>query len=97
MNKSKLYDIVRYPVITEKATIASSLNKYIFKVDISSNKDQITKAISEIFNVKVKSINTILVKGKTKRFKGRIGKRNNYKKAIVTLEQGQTIDLAAEI
>lgn len=88
------YDIVRKPIITEKATYASQFGALVFEVQCQSNKSQIKQAIESLFDVKVKSVNTILVKGKTKRFRGYVGKRRKYKKAYVTLADGYTIDLA---
>ena len=97
MSKSKYFDIIRRPIITEKSTIVSELGKYIFQVSIDATKKQIRNSIAHVFGVKVKTVNTLTVKGKEKRFKGRIGKRNDYKKAVVTLHSGQTIDIAAEV
>ena len=82
--KASYYDILQSPVVTEKSTTAGEFNKYTFKVATYATKEQVTDAISSIFNVEVSKVNIINVKGKVKRFKGRIGKRNNEKKAIVT-------------
>ena len=95
-NKIKYYDILRTPLVTEKTTIAQENNKYAFIVDINASKVEIEKAVSSIFNVTVKSVNTIVSKGKVKRFKGKIGKRKDTKKALVTLAEGQNIDLGIE-
>jgi len=97
MSKAKYFDIIRYPVITEKSTTATELGKYIFQVSVDATKLQIKNAVSHVFGVKVKNVNTLLSKGKEKRFKGFMGKRNDTKKAIVTLEPGQTIDLSTEV
>lgn len=94
MNTKSIYDIIRSPIITEKSTAAGELNKYIFKVQNDSTKNQIKKAIELIFNVKVAKVNTLNVLGKTKRFKGRLGKRNDYKKAIVSTANNQIIDIS---
>ena len=93
LNKS--YRIIIKPIVTEKATRLSEYNKVVFSVSLSSNKIEIKKAIEKIFSVKVKSVNIIKISGKLKRFKGIMGKRNDIKKAIITLEKGNTIDLSA--
>ena len=97
MSQAKYFDIIRNPIVTEKSTLISELGKYVFEVQKDSTKLQIKKAIEHIFSVKVKKINTLLVKGKIKRFRGNLGKRNDVKKAVVTLEKDQTIDLAFEV
>lgn len=89
----KHYDTIVAPIITEKATLLSDLNKIVFKVPLSATKKDVKAAIEALFKVKVTSVNTILVKGKTKRFKGVAGKRSDIKKAIVTLAAGQSIDV----
>ena len=91
--KSALYDVIRKPIITEKATMASEANAVVFEVAIDSTKPQIKSAVEELFGVKVKAVNTTITKGKTKRFRGRPGKRKDVKKAYVTLEEGNTIDV----
>ena len=88
------YDIIRRPIITEKATLASENGIIAFEVAISSTKKQIKNAIENLFNVKVESINTSIVKGKVKRFRGKLGKRRDLKKAYVTLSEGNTIDVS---
>ena len=93
----RLYDIVVCPIITEKATMMSEYNTHVFKVSMDASKPEIKSAVEQLFKVKVKSVNTILTKGKTKRFRGKIGVRSDYKKAMVTLEAGQKIDMAAGI
>ena len=95
--REDLYDVIRTPVVTEKSTVGVEQDKYTFKVAIDSTKDQIKKAIELAFGVTVKSVNTIKVKGKQKRFRGRIGKRADFKKAIVTISSGQSIDMTTEI
>lgn len=87
------YDTLVSPVITEKATLLSEENKVVFKVAIDATKPQIKEAVEKLFDVKVTSVNTIKVKGKTKRFRGFLGRRNDFKKAIVTLADGQFIDV----
>ena len=94
MFNSNLFDVVRKPLITEKALAANGLNKYSFAVDVLSNKHQIKLAVEKIFSVTVKDVNILNVKGKIKRFTGRFGKRADMKKAIVTLADGQSIDVS---
>ena len=94
---SKYYSTIISPSITEKNTILREENKYVFKVDRNSNKAQIKKAIENVFNVKVESINTMIVKGKKKRMGRFTGYRPNWKKAIVKLAEGQTIDKLGEV
>ena len=88
------YDIIRRPLITEKATLSSENNTIAFEVSIKSTKKQIKVAIENLFNVKVESVNTLIVKGKVKRFRGKLGKRRDLKKAYVTLVEGNTIDVS---
>lgn len=95
-NKSK-YDLIRSPIVTEKSTILGEQVKYVFEIAPAANKSSVKKAIEEIFDVKVKSVNTLNQVGKEKRFKGRVGRRSDKKKAIVTLEKDCTIDLAGGI
>jgi large subunit ribosomal protein L23 len=87
------YDVIRKPIITEKATMASEANAVVFEVSIDASKPQIKAAVESLFNVKVKAVNTTISKGKTKRFRGQLGRRKDVKKAYVTLEQGNTIDV----
>ena len=91
--QAKHYDVIRKPVITEKATMASENNAVVFEVHMDANKPQIKEAIEALFGVKVKSVNTTITKGKQKRFRGQLGRRNDVKKAYVTLEEGNTIDV----
>ena len=88
------YDIIRRPVITEKATLASESNAVVFEVAPEATKPLIKAAVEALFGVKVKAFNTVLTKGKQKRFRGRPGVRNDVKKAYVTLEEGHTIDVS---
>ena len=87
------YDVIRKPVITEKATMASQHGAVVFEVAIESTKPQIKDAVEALFGVKVKAVNTTITKGKVKRFRGQMGKRKDVKKAYVTLEEGNTIDV----
>ncbi len=97
MSFNKAYQVILNPLITEKATQMSEFNKMVFSVPISASKFDIKLSIEKIFSVKVKSVNTILLKGKAKRFKGIIGRRANTKKAIITLAPGSTIDLSVGV
>ena len=92
--KAEHYDVIRKPIITEKATIASEAGAVLFEVAIDSNKPQIKEAVEALFGVKVKAVNTTITKGKTKRFRGMMGRRKDVKKAYVTLEDGNTIDVS---
>lgn len=92
-DKAKLYDVIRKPVVTEKATMASEANALVFEVAVGATKPLIKEAIETLFNVKVKAVNTVLTKGKVKRFKGHLGTRRDVKKAYVTLEAGHMIDV----
>ncbi|WP_045391744.1 50S ribosomal protein L23 [Falsirhodobacter sp. alg1] len=92
--KPEHYDIIKKPIITEKATMASEANAVVFQVAMDASKPQIKEAVEAVFGVKVKAVNTSILKGKTKRFKGRLGERSDKKKAYVTLEEGNTIDVS---
>jgi large subunit ribosomal protein L23 len=87
------YDTIIAPMITEKATLLSEQNKVVFQVAMDSTKDEIAAAVEELFKVQVTKVNTLIQKGKTKRFRGRPGRRSDLKKAIVTLQEGQSIDI----
>ena len=87
------YDVILSPVITEKATLASEYNKVLFKVAAKATKPQIKEAVEKLFDVKVKSVNTHLRKGKVKAFKGTVGEQSEIKRAVVTLEEGHRIDV----
>jgi len=91
--KAEHYDVIRKPIITEKATLASEHGAVVFEVAMEANKPQIKEAVESLFGVKVKSVNTTITKGKTKRFRGQLGRRKDVKKAYVTLEEGNTIDV----
>ena len=90
----EFYDLLRRPIITEKATNASENGAVVFEVAMSASKPEIKRAVEELFKVKVKGVNTVIAKGKTKRFKGKMGKRKDIKKAYVMLEDGNTIDVS---
>ena len=87
------YDVILAPVITEKATMASEHNNVMFKVARTATKPQIKEAVEKLFDVKVKSVNTLIREGKVKAFKGRMGQQSDVKRAIVTLEEGHRIDV----
>ena len=87
------YDVIIAPVITEKATKLTETNQVVFRVTLEATKPAIAKAVADLFKVKVKAVNTVTVKGKKKLFRGKPFKRSDYKKAIVTLEEGQQIDV----
>jgi large subunit ribosomal protein L23 len=89
----RLYDIIVAPVITEKATMLSEENKVVFKVAMTATKPQIKMAVEKLFDVKVLAVNTLIRKGKQKRFRGTLGQQSDVKKAIVTLAEGQSIDV----
>lgn len=92
-----MYTILRNPVVTEKSTMGGEHGQVTFKVDLNATKPQIKAAIEGLFGVKVKAVNTSIQKGKTKRFKGVKAFRSDEKKAIVTLEEGQTIDVTTSV
>ena len=87
------YDVIVSPVITEKATTLSEHNKVVFKVRLDATKPQIKEAVEKLFDVKVKSVNTLVRKGKTKVFRGQFGSQSDTKRAVVTLEEGHRIDV----
>jgi large subunit ribosomal protein L23 len=91
----KAYDVIRSPVITEKATYASEVNQVIFNVALKASKPEIKAAVEQLFNVKVKAVNTLVRKGKKKGFRGIMSIQSDVKKAIVTLEPGHTIDVTS--
>jgi large subunit ribosomal protein L23 len=92
--KPEHYDVIRKPVITEKATMASEHGAVVFQVAPEATKPQIKEAVETLFGVKVKAVNTVVTKGKVKKFRGRPGTRKDVKKAYVTLEEGNTIDVS---
>ena len=94
---NKAYQVILNPLVTEKSSQQSEYNKMVFSVPVYATKLEVKLSIEKIFSVKVKAVNTILLKGKVKRFKGVLGKRSNTKKAIVTLAPGNTIDLSAGV
>jgi large subunit ribosomal protein L23 len=91
--KPEHYDVIKKPIITEKATMASEANAVVFQVAMDATKPMIKEAVEAVFNVKVKAVNTTITKGKVKKFRGRPGVRSDRKKAYVTLEDGNAIDV----
>lgn len=94
MSREDMYTTIRSPIVTEKSTSAGVRGQYIFRVALEATKPQIKNAIEGLFGVKVLEVNTLVTKGKSKRFKGRPGRRSDVKKAYVRLEKGQQIDLS---
>ena len=97
MTREQMYDLILGPIITEKSTQGVEHNQVTFRVRKEATKPQVKVAIEELFGVKVKAVNTLNQKGKLKRFRGRLGRRNDVKKAIVTLEEGHSIDVTTGI
>lgn len=93
MSEVRHYDVIVSPVISEKSTMASEANQVVFNVAPNATKPAIKLAIENLFGVKVKAVNVLVRKGKVKRFKGMLGKQNNVKKAVVTLVDGESIDV----
>jgi large subunit ribosomal protein L23 len=93
MNDLRHYDVIVAPVITEKSTLASEANQIVFKVSPNATKTAIKQAVEALFGVKVKAVNTLVRKGKTRRFRGIKGKQSDVKKAVVTLVEGHSIDV----
>lgn len=87
------YDVILAPLITEKSTLVAEQNKIIFRVPLTATKEEVKRAVENLFKVDVTKVNTLRVKGKTKRFRGHIGRRSDFKKAIVTLKDGQSVDI----
>ena len=97
MSKYTNYDVIRSPIVTEKSTMASEYSQVVFEVAIDATKPQIKAAVEALFSVKVKTVNTNIRKGKVKRFRNVKGVRNDVKKAIVTLVDGQSIDISTGV
>jgi len=94
---AKMYDTLIRPVITEKSMVSSEAGKVVFMVPLSATKDSVKAAVEAIFNVKVNKVNTIKQFGKSKMFRGHMGRRSDFKKAIITLADGQNIDVTTGI
>ena len=97
LKRERMYNIIRSPIITEKTTIISEYNQVTFKVPLDVTKPEIKVAVEGLFEVKVKSVNTIVQKGKVKRLRGYLGKRSDFKKAVVTLVDGHSIDITTGV
>lgn len=93
LGAERMYQVIVSPVVTEKATRLNELSQVTFRVSLDATKPEIKAAVEQLFSVKVEAVNTVVMKGKTKRFRGREGRRSDWKKAIVKLQAGQTIDL----
>ncbi len=93
MKETRNYDVILGPIITEKSTMASEFNQVIFEVPLAATKPNIKRAVEELFSVKVKAVNTLRTDGKTKRFRGIKGRQRQKKKAVITLEEGHSIDV----
>ena len=96
-SRARMLDVIRAPVITEKSTRGSEFNQVTFRVALDASKPEIKAAVEGLFDVKVRKVNTLRVKGKTKRFRGIVGQRSDVKKAMVTLEEGYSIDVTTGI
>ena len=97
VSRERLYEVIRRPIVTEKSTLGSEHNQVTFQVPLDASKPEIKLAVEGLFAVKVKAVNTMRQKGKIKRFRGRLGKRADTKKAYVTLEEGHSIDVTTGI
>ncbi len=95
--RERMYELIRGPVVTEKATLISEHNQVTFWVPLDANKFEIKVAVEDLFKVKVKAVNTLRKKGKVKRLRGHPGKQNDTKKAVITLAEGQSIDVMTGI
>jgi large subunit ribosomal protein L23 len=97
ISQERRYELLRQPVITEKATLGSESNQVTFRVPMDATKPEIKVAVEQLFDVKVMSVNTLRQKGKIKMFRGRRGRRNDYKKAVVRLAEGDSIDVTTGV
>ena len=97
LSEERKLEMIRRPIITEKTTLMGEANRVAFEVPMDATKPEIKAAVEGVFSVKVKAVNTLIAKGKTKRFRGRPGRRADVKKAMVTLEEGQSIDVTTGI
>jgi large subunit ribosomal protein L23 len=93
LSDERMYQVIVSPVVTEKATRLNEFSQVTFRVALDATKPEIKAAVEKLFSVKVEAVNTVVMKGKTKRFRGREGRRSDWKKAVVRLQAGQTIDL----
>ena len=97
LSGERAYEVLRRPIVTEKSTLGSEHGQVSFEVAIDATKPEIKAAVEQLFKVKVKAVNTLRQKGKTKRFRGRLGQRSDVKKAFITLEAGHSIDVTTGI
>ncbi|MBH66975.1 MAG: 50S ribosomal protein L23 [Rhodospirillaceae bacterium] len=97
MTRERMYEIIRQPVVTEKSTLGSQYGQVTFLVDLLATKPEIKVAVEQLFDRKVSAVNTLRQKGKVKRFRGRLGRRSDYKKAVVTFEDGNDVDVSQGI
>jgi large subunit ribosomal protein L23 len=93
LSAERMYQVIVSPVVTEKATRLNEFSQVTFRVALDATKPEIRAAVEQLFGVKVEAVNTVVIKGKTKRFRGREGRRSDWKKAVVRLQAGETIDL----
>ena len=96
-SKERIFELIRRPLVTEKTTLMSEHNQVTFEVPLDANKHEIKTAVQKLFKVKVTAVNTLRQKGKTKRFRGQPGRRSDYKKAVVTLAEGDSIDVTTGV
>ncbi|MBT4879714.1 MAG: 50S ribosomal protein L23 [Alphaproteobacteria bacterium] len=94
LSKERIYEILRKPSVTEKSTMVTEQNQYVFEISPKATKPEVKKAVEELFGVKVKAVNTLNRQGKVKRFRGKLGTKQNMKRAYVTLAEGSTLDLS---
>ena len=94
LSRERMYEIIRYPLVTEKTTLGSQFGQVTFVVGLDATKPEIKVAVEQLFDRKVKTVNTLRQKGKVKRFRGRPGRRSDFKKAVVTFEDGQDVDVS---
>ena len=97
VSSERAYEVLRRPIVTEKSTLGSEHGQVSFEVAINASKPEIKAAVEQLFKVKVRAVNTLRQKGKTKRFRGRMGQRSDVKKAFITLEPGHSIDVTTGI
>ena len=97
ISQERIYDLIRSPLVTEKTTLLGEYGKVAFQVPLDATKPEIKVAIEKLFDVKVTAVNTLVQKGKLKRLRGKLGKRADMKKAIVTLAEGHNIDIATGV
>ena len=97
ISAERTFELLRRPVVTEKSTFVGQFNQYVFQVAIDATKTEVKAAVEELFKVNVKAVNTVVTKGKVKRFRGKVGKRSDVKKAYVTLAPGQIIDTSVAV